>query len=143
MTVEGIVETLKAEITSLTGFPAFLLPQKSTCNTAHIDLLFQSILRNGEDNERLTFSADYRTAGTHARWLTETVRLSRKLDDSASGAICIPLTVDSIKLRAYWIRSGKAQWVYPSEDEKSMPAEYVIPGRIEIDIPTRLLEDQT
>lgn len=51
------------------------------------------------------------------------------------------MSVTDAKLRAYWIRNGIAQWVYPSEDESSMGSEYVIPYRIEIDIPTRLLED--
>lgn len=141
MTVEDIVDSLKEAIKVQLGFHAFLLPQKATCNTAHIDLLFQSMSGNGEGSEKLTFSAEYRTAGTHAKWLTETVRLSRKLGAIENGAAYMVFSVCGVNLRAYWIRNGNAQWVYPSEDEKSMPAEYVIPCRIEIDIPTRLITE--
>ena len=77
MTVEEIVDGLKSEIKSRLGFPAFLLPQKAVNNTAHIDLLFQDMTECGEGNLKLIFGATYRTAGTHAKWLTKTVRLSR------------------------------------------------------------------
>ena len=142
MTIESIIESFKTEIKNQLGFPALLLPQKAGNNTAHIDLLFQDIAENGEGNEKLTFSAEYRTAGTHAKWLTETIRLKRKLVSmNKADTPYMPIEVDGVKLRAYWIRNGNAQWVYPSEDESSMPAEYVVPYRIEVDIPTRFLED--
>lgn len=142
MTIEEILETLKGEIKTLLGFPTFLLPQKATNNTAHINLLFRNMEENGEGNEKLVFDADYRTAGTHAKWLSETVRLKRKITKmNKSETPYMQLVVDGAKLRAYWTRNGNPGWVYPSEDESSMPAEYVVPYSIEIDIPTRLLED--
>lgn len=137
MTAEDIIESLKEEIKSQLGFPAFLLPQKATNNTARIELLFQDLKDDGDDSETLVFSAEYRTNGTHLKWLTETIRLIRKLKPIEKAH----MSVTDAKLRAYWIRNGIAQWVYPSEDESSMGSEYVIPYRIEIDIPTRLLED--
>lgn len=139
MTVEDVVESLKAEIKNQLNFPAFLLPQKAVNNTAHIDLLYQDMDPNGEGNEKLSFLAEYRTAGTHAKWLTQTVKLRRKLNEIENNFM--PFEADVVKLRAYWIRNGNAQWVYPSEEERSMPAEYVIPYRIEIDIPTRLITE--
>jgi hypothetical protein len=142
LTVEEIVETLKSEIKSQLGFPAFLLPQKAVNNTAHIDLLFTDATECGEGNLKFIFGATYRTAGTHAKWLAKTVRLSRTVTQmNKSEKPYMPLVVDGIKLRAYWIRNGNPGWVYPSEDESSMPAEYVIPWTVEIDIPERLLED--
>lgn len=79
MTAEDIIESLKEEIKSQLGFPAFLLPQKATNNTARIELLFQDLKDDGDDSETLVFSAEYRTNGTHLKWLTETIRLIRKL----------------------------------------------------------------
>ncbi len=140
MTVETIVESLKTEIKKQLGFPAFLIPQKAGNNTAHIDLIYQDMAPNGEENEKLSFFAEYRTAGTHAKWLTKTVGLRRRLNEVEKNFM--PLASDGIKLRAYWIRNGNAQWVYPGEEEGSMPAEYVIPYRIEIDIPTRLITEE-
>ena len=140
MTIEEIVNSLKGEIKEQLGFPAFLLPQKAVNNTAHIDLLFQDISENGEGNEKLIFNAEYRTAGTHAKWLTETIRLKRKIVRMNESEAPY-MTVTDMKFRVYWIRNGNAGWRYPSEDESSMPAEYVIPYRIEIDIPTKFLED--
>ena len=139
MTVEEVVESLKAEIKTQLNFPAFLLPQKAGNNTAHIDLLYQDMDPNGDGNEKLSFLAEYRTAGTHAKWLTQTVKLRRKLNEIENNFMSFE--ADGVKLRAYWIRNGNAQWVYPSEEESSMPAEYVIPYRIEIDIPTRLITE--
>jgi hypothetical protein len=140
LTVEEVVESLKAEIKTQLNFPAFLLPQKAGNNTAHIDLLYQDMDPNGDGNEKLSFLAEYRTAGTHAKWLTQTVKLRRKLNAIENNFM--PFEADDVKLRAYWIRNGKVQWVYPSEEESSMPAEYVIPYRIEIDIPTRLITEE-
>lgn len=139
MTIEEVVESLKAEIKNQLNFPAFLLPQKAGNNTAHIDLLYQDMDPNGDGNEKLSFLAEYRTAGTHTKWLTQTVKLRRKLNEIENNFM--PFEADGVKLRAYWIRNGNAQWVYPSEEESSMPAEYVIPYRIEIDIPTRLITE--
>lgn len=139
MTIEELVESLKTEIKTQLNFPAFLLPQKAGNNTAHIDLLYQDMNPNGDGNEKFSFLAEYRTAGTHAKWLTQTVKLRRKLNEIENNFM--PFEADGVKLRAYWIRNGNAQWVYPSEEESSMPAEYVIPYRIEIDIPTRLITE--
>lgn len=140
MTVETIVESLKTEIKNQLGFPAFLIPQKAGNNTAHIDLIYQDMASNGDGNEKLSFFAEYRTAGTHAKWLTKTVGLRRRLNEVEKNFM--PVEAVGNKLRAYWIRNGIAQWVYPGEEEGSMPAEYVIPYRIEIDIPTRLITEE-
>lgn len=140
MTVETVVDALKSAIRTELGFPAFLLPQKAANNTAHIDLRYMDCAPNGNGSECLLFRAEYRTAGTHAHWLTQTVTLRRKLSALEAGAY-MPVLPEGEKLRAYWHRRGEAQWVYPSEEESSMSAEYVLAYDIELDIPTRLLED--
>ena len=142
MTIESITDSLKSEIKKQLGFHAFLLPQKAVNNTAHIDLLFQAMEGSGDGCEKLTFSAEYRTAGTHAKWLTETIRLSRRISRmNESDTPYMPFSCEGVSFRAYWKRSGKPSWVYPNEDESSMPAEYVIPYLVEIDIPTRLITE--
>ena len=142
MTIESLTDALKSGIKNQIGFYAFLLPQKAVSNTAHIDLLFQSMDGCGNGCEKLTFSADYRTAGTHAKWLTETIKMSRRISRmNESDTPYMPFECEGASFRAYWKRSGKPGWVYPNEDESSMPAEYVIPYRVEIDIPTRLITE--
>lgn len=142
MTIEEIINTLKTEIKEQLGFPAFLLPQKAVNCTAHIDLLFLDLTECGEGCEKMIFSAEYRTAGTHAKWLTETIRLSRKIVRmNKSDTPYMRLKADGVNLRAYWLGAGKGRWVYPSEGENSMPAEYLIPYRVEIDIPSRLITE--
>lgn len=140
MTTDEIIESLKATIKNELGFPAFVLPQKGVNNTARIDLQFQDIKPNGDNNEKLIFLAEYATNGTHIKWLTQTVKLMRKLHDVEGSHMLLQVN-SNVVLRAYWIRQGTPRWVYPNESESSMPAEYILQYRVEIDIPTRLLED--
>lgn len=140
MTLEHITDALAGAIYTTLGFQARLLPQKAGGNTARIDLTFLDIEPCGENAETITFRAEYRTAGTHTKWLTETARLKRALRTVQDSYMEIKPN-DEATLRAYWKRIAGGGWVYPSEDESSMPAEYVIPYQIELDIPTRLLED--
>lgn len=139
MSAEELVEALKSAIESQLAFPVILLPQKAKNNTARIELLFQGIAENGEGNEKLTFLADFRTAGTHFGWLSKTISFSRKVDRLSNDFITVD--VKGVKLRCYWKKNGTAGWQYPSEEEVSMPAEYVNPWLLEIDIPTRLFEE--
>lgn len=139
MTYEEIVDALRAGIKNTTGFPAMLLPQTAVNNTARIELLFQDSKKNGENNIKLSFLAEYRTNGTHAKWLTKTIKLKQQLHTVEESFM--EFECDNQILRAYWTSLGNAQWVYPSEDESSMPAEYVMQYRIELDIPTRLITE--
>lgn len=140
MTIEEVIEGLKQAIKTQMDLPAFLIPQKAGNNTAHIDLLYQDMKSNGDGNEKLMLLAEYRTTGTHAKWLTQTIKLRRKLNEVEDSYM--PFGANDVKLRAYWIRNGNARWVYPSEEESSMPAEYVNSWRIEIDIPIRLITEE-
>lgn len=144
MTIEKIIENLKSAITKQTGFPVFLLPQKAVNNTAHIDLLFQDCYQNGELNEKLVFLAEYRTSGSHAKWLSETVTLRRILHQMENDYILVEFLDDNgiqKRLRAYWIGSGQASWVYPSDTDSSMPAQYVVQWNIELDCPENIITE--
>lgn len=139
MSAEELIESLKSAIESQLGLPVVLLPQRAKNNSARIELLFQDIAENGEKNEKLLFLAEFRTAGTHSGWLSKTISFNRKVRRLSNDFI--PVDFNGIKLRCYWVKNGTAGWQYPSEDESSMPAEYVNSWRCELDVPSRLLEE--
>lgn len=141
MTYEQITEKLKSAIKEQLGFPVFLLPQTATNNTGHIDLQFQNCLLNGEDSVQLIFIAEYVTDGTHKQWLTRTIKLRQKLHKAEKDFTPVPIDNKGSELRAYWQSLGSPRWVYPTEDESSMPARYVMQYRLTLSIPTRLLEE--
>ncbi len=140
MTYEEIIDALKEQISAETGFPVLILPQNATNNTAHIELLFQDCEQNGENGEKLIIDAEYKTAGTHKKWLSQTIKLKRKLkgfSESHMDFVC-----KGENLRAYWQSLYTPQWEYPQDSEDSMPAAYVMQYRIEIDIPSRLITEE-
>lgn len=141
MTYEEITDRLKTAIKDRLGFPVFLLPQTATNNTAHIDLQFQDCTLNGEDSVQLYFIAEYVTDGTHKQWLTKTIRLRQKLHAAEEDHIPVPVDNNGSELRSYWESLGGPRWVYPTEDESSMPARYVMQYRVTLSIPSRLLEE--
>lgn len=141
MTYEEITDKLKAAIKDQMGFPVFLLPQAAGNNTAHIDMQFQDCSQNGEDSVQLYFIAEYVTDGTHKQWLTRTIKLRQKLHEAEKNFTPVPVDDKGSELRAYWESLGGPRWVYPTEDEGSMPTRYVMQYRLTINIPTRLLEE--
>ena len=143
MKIEDVITALKETIKTDLGFPAFLLPQKAVNNTAHIDLQYQDFRPNGENNDKLLFTAEYVTDGTHIKWLEKTIGLQKKLHQTENNFMLLEVGGEETKkvLRAYWKRLNNPRWVYPNTDESSMPAEYVLQYSVEIDIPTNLLED--
>lgn len=143
MTIEDLISAIKESIQNDLGFPAFVLPQKAVNNTAHIALIYQDCRPNGENSIKLVFTAEYATNGTHIKWLENTISLQRKLFTVEDSFMLLNIGTAEMKnvLRAYWIRLGPPRWVYPNESESSMPAELMLQYRIEIDIPSNLLED--
>lgn len=140
MTYKQIFSALKSAIKAQTDFPVMIIPQKAETTTAHIELLFQDCRDNGENGEKLIISATYRTSGTHSEWLTKTIALKRKLNAFENNFMDFECGEE--KLRAYWRSFSDPQWVYPDEDENSMPAEYVMKYEIELDIPSRLITEE-
>lgn len=138
MTAEEIIDGLKTAIKEELGFETFVLPQTAKNSTAHIEIQYQDIAENGNGGEKLIFFAEYKTCGTHFKWLTQTIELKRKI--IALSSEYMNVLVGNIPLRAYWFSRGNAGWIYPSDDDGSMCAEYYIPYRIEIDLPSRLLQ---
>lgn len=141
MTYEQITDKLKAAIKNQMGFPVFLLPQTAGNNTAHIDLQFQDCSQNGEGSVQLYFIAEYVTDGTHKQWLTRTIKLRQKLHKAEEDFTPVPIDDKGSELRVYWESLGGPRWVYPTKDESSMPARYVMQYRLTLSIPTRLLEE--
>lgn len=140
MTYEDIVDALKEKITADTGFPVLILPQNATNNTAHIELLFQDLEQNGENNEKLTINAEYKTSGTHKKWLTQTIKLKRILKGFSEN--CMDFVCKGENLRAYWQSRMEPQWVYPQDNEGAMPEAYVMAYMIEVDIPSRFIDTE-
>lgn len=141
MTYEQITEKLKSAIKEQLGFPVFLLPQTATNNTAHIELQFQDSIPDGENSVQLYFLTEYATDGTHKQWLTKTIKLRQKLHKVEKEFMPVQIDDKGSELRAYWQSHGSPQWVYPTEDESSMPARYVMQYRVTLSIPSRLLEE--
>lgn len=139
MTIETFIDDLKKSIKEELGFAVFTLPQTAKSTTVHIDLLYQDIVQSGENCMKLIFFADFKTGGTHAKWLTKTIALRKRLN--GTGESYLPIFTSAGTFRSYWTSRGSPQWVYPNEDDGSMSAEYFVPYKVEIDIPTRLLED--
>lgn len=140
MTVEKFVEELKDAIKKELGFPVFILPQTAKTSVAHIDLLYQDFLSAGENGTKLIFFADFKTSGTHSKWLTKTIALRKKLNGASDSYIPVP--TESGIFRSYWSSRGNPQWLYPSEEDGSMSAEYIVPYKIEIDIPEKLFTEE-
>ncbi|WP_147613860.1 hypothetical protein [Treponema pectinovorum] len=138
MTIESFIESLRKAIKEELGFSAFLLPQTAKSTTAHIDLLYQDIVQSGENCMKLIFFADFKTGGTHTKWLTKTIALRKRLNGASDSYLSVPTSAGIF--RAYWISRGSPQWFYP-DDESSMGAEYILPYKIEIDIPERLFTE--
>ncbi|MDE5899172.1 MAG: hypothetical protein K2H09_07935 [Treponemataceae bacterium] len=141
MTIDDIAEALKSETAKL-GFPVLMLPQAArNISTAHIQLLYRDLAENGDGGEKLLFDAEYRTAGTHARWISRTAQLRRRLH--AVERSYMRLEACGVKLRAYWKSRGAPGWVYSDDSDGSMPAEYVLPYTVEIDCPSHLITEET
>jgi len=140
MTADEFLDSLKEAIETHFGLPVVLLPQRASTNSARIEILFQRVAECGEGNEKLVFAAEFRTDGTHWKWLGKTISFCRKVHRLSDAYM--PFVADGLELRCYWIKNGDAGWRWPSEEERSMPAEYVDSWRLEIDIPDNLLEGE-
>ncbi|MBR5965354.1 MAG: hypothetical protein IK015_04500 [Treponema sp.] len=140
MTCEEMSEKLKEAAESALGIPAVLAPQAAGGNTARLELSFLDYAPNGENGGKLVFLAEYATNGTHKKWLSETVRLRARLHALEKSFLPVDAG-EAGALRAYWKSLGEGRWSYPSGEESSMPAEFRLTLRVELDIPTNILEE--
>jgi hypothetical protein len=143
-----IVSALIASIKETLQLESVLEPQSAKTGTAHVKLLYGGIKAAGEAagnaasnaEETLTFNAEFRTDGTGAKWLSETIkkeRLFTALED-APMLLAIP---GAGYLSAHWTRLRDGYFDYPEESDKAMPVSYVAPWKIEITYPARILQE--
>jgi hypothetical protein len=150
--MEKIINALIAGIKNL-GLEAVLAPQAVTANRPRIELYFAGIEPAGIDSrnpaagkpgwERITFNAVFTSAGTHARWVSDTVLALRKLlplDDAPTR-----LTVTAEKtwyLEACWKRTAPGRFEYPDKEESSMPVRYTETREVSVAYPAHIIEEE-
>ncbi len=136
--MEDLFNSFLAAVKAAFLLPVILLPQSARNDTAHIEVLFQNIDKNG--GEKLTLLVTFVTSGTHKKWLEETAKAKRSLIELETSGLTFALT-SGIKLDSYWSSNSNPGWVYPDNDETAMPVRYEAPYMVEINYPTRIIQE--
>jgi len=147
--MEKIVNALLEAIRAL-GIDAVLMPQAVSANRPRVDLYFAGIEPAGIDGqnpdagnlgwERIAFNAEFRSEGTHVKWLTDTIVASRKLPPLAESNMQLTVTADKeYRLKALWARRQAGRFEYPDEERKSMPVSYVEAWEVSIAYPAHII----
>jgi len=145
--MENIVNALLDEIRKL-GIDAVLMPQTVSANRPRIDLYFAGIELAGIDRqnpdkgnkgwERITFYAEFKSEGTHSRWLTDTIIASRELLPFNDNVMHLTIS-NQKRITAHWKRQSAGKFEYPDEESSSMPVRYVEPWEITIAYPAHII----
>jgi len=147
--MEKIITALLKNIRAL-GIEAILMPQDVTPNRPRIELYYAGLELAGIDRnnpqagnkgwERITFNAEFKSGGTHSRWVTDTIIASRKLVLLNEENMPLIITADkTYNLAAHWKRLQTGRFEYPGEEESSMPVSYVELWQITIAYPANLI----
>ena len=147
--MENIVNALLESIRAL-GIDAVLMPQTVSANRPRIDLYYAGIEPAGIDRndpdagnkgwERITFAAEFRSEGTHSRWLTDTILASGKLVPLNDENMHLTVTADkTYNLTALWKRQSQGRFEYPDEEHKSMPVSYVETWEVTVAYPANII----
>ena len=148
-----ILDALQEAIKKDLGLMSILMPQKPEGNTAQIQLSFSGIKANGESStddsvsgtESITLNATYVISGTHKKWINQAIKDSRKfcnLIEEDNGKMLLVVKIDTEntkKIFALWNRQGDGQFVYPNDEEKSMPVSYIENYKIDIRFPKEFI----
>ena len=148
-----ILDALQEAIKKDLGLMSILMPQKPEGNTAQIQLSFSGIKANGESStddsvsgtESITLNATYVISGTHKKWINQAIKDSRKfcnLIEKDNGKMILVVKIDTEntkKIYALWNRQGEGQFVYPNDEEKSMPVSYVENYKIDVRFPKEFI----
>ena len=147
--MEKILNALLEGIRGL-GLEAIIAPQQTSANRPRIELFIAGIDPAGIDRqnpgagklgwERVTFNAAFKSGGTHARWVTDTILALRKLLPLNEAPLCIVVKADKVySLEAAWKRLGPGGFEYPDEEESSMPVRYVENWEVSIAYPAHII----
>jgi len=150
--MEEIVNALLEGIRAL-GIDAVLMPQTVSANRPRVDLYYRGIELAGIDRrnpkagnkgwERIIFAAEFRSEGTHSRWLTDTILASRKLqplnEENMPLKVLVVAGVPLLDLNAHWIRRQAGRFEYPDEEKSSMPVSYVESWEVSVAYPAQII----
>jgi len=146
--MEKLIEALLESIRAL-GIDAVLMPQTVSANRPRIDLYYAGIELAGIDRnnpgagnkgwERIIFLAEFKSEGTHSKWLTDTILAARKLQPLNEENMPFQVTADKAYcLNAHWIRRQAGRFEYP-EEEKSMPVRYIETWEVTVAYPANII----
>jgi len=145
--VERIIEKLLENIRSL-GIEAVMMPQKASVNLPRFELRLAGIEGAGIDRnnpkegklgwERITFTAEFRSDGTHIRWVTDTILALRKILPLNGTPMRVSIKTDqTYELDAVWRRLSPGRFEY--DEESPMPERFVEPWEVSIAYPARII----
>lgn len=151
--MDRITIALQEAIKKDLGLMSILMPQKAEGNTAQVQLSFTGIKASGESSnddstngtESISLNATYIISGTHKKWINQAIKDSRKfcnLIEKNNGKMLLVVKIDTEntkKIYALWNRQGDGQFVYPNDEEKSMPVSYVESYKIDIRFPKEFI----
>jgi hypothetical protein len=147
--MEKIIDALLSGIRGL-GLEAALAPQQASASRPRIELFIAGIEPAGIDSrnpgagklgwERVTFNAVFKSEGTHARWVTDTILALRKLLPLDEAPLRVPVKADKdYSLEAAWKRLKPGGFEYPDEEESSMPVRYAENWEVSIAYPAQII----
>jgi hypothetical protein len=148
--MEEIINALLEGIRSL-GIEAALAPQKISANRPRIDLFFAGFEPAGIDRhnieagskgwERITFTAEFKSEGTHSLWVKDTILASRKLVPLNDEKMQLEVTTDkTYRITASWRRLGAGRFEY-NDDDESMPVRYLELWEITAAYPANIIKE--
>jgi len=145
--VEKIISALLEGIRAL-GVDAVLMPQQVSANRPRVDLYLAGVEPAGIDPrnreagnlgwERITFRAEFKSEGTHSRWVTDTIIASRKLVPLSELPLRVDVNTGQI-LSAVWKRLAPGRFEYPDEEESSMPVRYIELWEVSVAYPAHII----
>jgi len=152
--VEKIINALLDNIRAL-GIDAVLMPQKVSANRPRIDLYFSGLELAGIDRhnpdagnkgwERIIFNAEFKSEGTHSRWVTDTILALRKLLPLNEKNMRLTITAEPsdkvYNLTAHWRRQSAGRFEYPDEEESSMPVRYAELWQVTVAFPAQIIKE--
>jgi len=147
--MEKILNALLGEIRDM-GLEAIIAPQQASANGPRIELYLAGIEPAGIDRhnpqagnlgwERITFKAVFKSEGTHAQWVTDTILALRKLLPLSETPLRLTVTADKKHyLEAVWKRLAPGGFEYPEDNESSMPVRYVENWEVSVAYPAQII----
>jgi len=147
--MEKIINALLEGIRGL-GLEAVLAPQQTSANRPRIELYLAGIEPAGIDSrnpktgklgwERITFNAVFKSEGTHAQWVTDTILALRKMLPLNEAPLCVAVEEDKVcHLEVVWKRLAAGRFEYPDEEESSMPVRYIENWEVSITYPAHII----